>query len=739
MLSPVLMRNFAARALAFAFFLSLGATPSQGQIPTSPAEAQRLLRENPDLVRQRLLESGLSQAEIRAQLTARGIPSDALDAFLSGAPLDGNTAFDPDALAALELLGVVMEGADGLEVVETISGLQAGEFPDSLASPVFGHDIFRRGSSRFQPLLSGPVPEGYELGPGDRLLLLLTGEVELVHDLEVTREGFVVVPDVGRISIANLDIVGARSLFRDRLSGFYSGIRRGTTSVSLSVTELRTIQVYVAGEARQPGAYQLSSVATLTNALYAADGPTELASLRDIRVRRRDGQEWALDLHPYLLEGDASGDITLEQGDIVFLPLRSRRVQVVGEVIRPKLYDLADGDDVSHVLAAAGGFAAEADRRRVSIYRVVRPFDQGDVNNDRIAIDVSLAPSEAEDAPDFVGGVLIPSVGLQDGDSIVVGRVPAVADGLHVSIAGMVAEPDTFPWRDGMTLRDLIGLARGPLVGADLREAEVSRLPSDRTAGQLVESLFVPMDSSYLERRASTSTYAGAPGLAFDPPGTSLEFVLQPFDRIQIRRQPDFELPKSVIITGEVSVPGSYTLLSQNERLTNLLARAGDPLPSAYPRGAQLFRTELGRVDIDLPGAAESPDGVEDLILQPGDSLHIPEYSPTVVVRGAVNSPVTVLWREDQNFDYYIAAAGGFRTDADEGRSSVRLASGLAKTRSNFLFWSSYPTPDPGSTISVPAKDPSDRLDKVQLTSNLVAILGSLATLFIVIDRTSPN
>ena len=169
---------------------------------------------------------------------------------------------------------------------------------------------------RFQPLLSGPVSDQYRLGPGDRVLLLLTGEAELAHDLEVTREGFVVVPEVGRVSVANLTMAEVRTLFRERLAGFYSGIRRGTTSVSLTITELRTIQIYVVGEVEQPGAYQLSSVATVTNALYAANGPTLLGNLRDIRVRRRDGDDAGLDLYPYLLEGDISGDVTLEQGDV---------------------------------------------------------------------------------------------------------------------------------------------------------------------------------------------------------------------------------------------------------------------------------------------------------------------------------------------------------------------------------------------------------------------------------------
>ena len=191
------------------------------------------------------------------------------------------------------------------------------------------------------------------------------------------------------------------------------------------------------------------------------------------------------------------------------------------------------------------------------------------------------------------------------------------------------------------------------------------------------------------------------------------------------------------MITGEVSVPGQYTLLTKEDRVTDLIARSGRILDTGHPTGARLFRKvdDMGRIDLNLPLALEDPGSDENVLLQPGDSLHIPTYMPTVVVQGAVNSPVTVLYREGQDFDYYIAAAGGFRSDADQGRTAVRYASGLAKTRSKFLFWSSYPTPDAGSVISVPAKDPADRIDKVALTTSLVAILGSIATTVVVLTR----
>ena len=731
-------RTNAAGIMTLAFLTSLGVESTQGQLPTSISEAEALLRENPELVRAQLRDSGLTQEEIRAQLVARGMPSDALDTFFSDGFIDPETAFSANSIAALEMLGIVREGADGLELIEEISGFQPGdELADTASSPVFGHDIFRRATSRFQPLLSGPVPDTYQLGPGDSLLLLLTGEVELAHDLEVTREGFVVIPDVGRITLSGLDMAEASVLLRERLSGFYSGIRRGTTSVNLSIAELRTIQIYVTGEVRQPGAYQLSSMATVTNALYAADGPTDLGSLRSVKVRRKEGLEFSLDLYPYLLSGDASGDVALEQGDVVFLPLKDRRVQLSGAVTRPKLYDVAEDDDLADVLIAAGGFHSMADRKRLTVHRTLRPVEQVSNNSERIVIDLALTPSEDPEEPNHMGGAIIPPVGLQDGDSIVIDTIPAVSEGMYVSIAGLVAQPDTFPWHTGMTVRELVSLARGPTVGADLREAEVTRLPTNREAGGLAERIYVPLDSSYLDLRSVGGRVAGAPGIAFPPSGSADDFILNPFDLVQIRRQPDFELPSTVIVSGEVSVPGNYALLSKSERVTDLIERAGNILPSGYPRGARLYRAldELGRIDLDLPTALQDPGGIENLVLQSGDSIHIPVYTPTVQVLGAVNSPVTVLYREEQKFEHYIAAAGGYRSDADEGRSSVRYANGLAQTRKKFLFWSSYPKPDPGSVITVPSEDPNAQFDTMGFVTTLLGVLSSLATTIVVITR----
>lgn len=710
------------------------AAPVAAQLPTAQ-EAQRLLQENPDLVRQRLQESGMTDQEIRARLAAAGLPTSALDGFLANGSLSAQAPPTADAFAALQLLGIVRQGVDGLEIVDQITGLQDAAATDSTGFPIFGHDVFSRATSQFQPLLSGPVSDEYVLGPGDQLLAVVTGEVQLAEPLTVGRDGAVVVPTVGRIPVANLTMAEARVIFRERFSRFYSGLERGTASLNVTVTELRAIQIAVTGSVTQPGAYQLSSVATVTNALYAAGGPTDLGNLRAVRVARRQGDDHTLDLYPYLLSGDVTGDVTLREGDVVFVPPRNVRVQLHGAVNRPAEYEVGAGEYLADVLRAANGFAPQASRSRLTIHRVLRPGSRGPGLGDRSAIDLELPASEDESNPSHVGGVLIPSIALQDGDSIVIDQVADLSDGFYVTISGMVAQADTFPWREGLTLRDLMLLARGPIVGADLRQAEVTRLPDERSTGELADRLVVPLDSSYLSQRSPDGRYEGPPGIAFPPSGSAPEFALAPYDQVLILRQPEFEMPRSVTITGEVAVPGPYTLLTKDDRVTDLIERAGSILDNGHVDGAQLYRSEgaSGRIDLDLPEALANPSGDDNIVLQPGDSLHIPTYNPTVTVGGAVNTQTSVLYREGQDFDYYIAAAGGLRYDADKGRSSVRYANGLARTRSKFLFWSSYPTPGPGSIINVPTEDPNTGVDVVQLTTSLVSVLGTLTTLVIVI------
>ena len=307
------------------------ATPTQAQVGLGGV--------SPELIRQRIQASGLTPDQIRARLREAGYPPNLLDAYMSGGPVSGSSLpITPDLTESLSVLSAPAVVPDGLEKYVPPPPPEQPD-PDAL----FGLDVFHRPTSQFQPLLTGPVPGSYKLGPGDVLVLVLTGDVEAVHTLEVTREGFVVIPQVGQLFVNTLTLDQFRSVLRDRLGRVYSGIRGGadaTTRFDLSVARVRTNQVSVIGEVARPGAYQLASVATVLNALYAAGGPTERGNFRRIEVRRQGKILATFDLYDYLLRGDTGNDIILEQGDVVFVPVHGTRAKIKGEVIRPGVYEL---------------------------------------------------------------------------------------------------------------------------------------------------------------------------------------------------------------------------------------------------------------------------------------------------------------------------------------------------------------------------------------------------------------
>src|SRR5216683_2865326 len=283
-----MMRNPILGQLVFAGLLAWGSAAQAmlAQNPRLPAPGQaqalmqQVLSQNPgvaDSIRTRLQSSGLAADQIRARLEASGYPAGLLDAYLGsrtgGRPIATPVATEVAAIEALGLPPIRLPG-DGLRADTGMIAVR-GSGSQSL---VFGVDALRRSTTQFLPLLSGPVPADYKVGPGDVLVLILTGDVELAYTLPVTREGFILIPQVGQVFASQLTLDQLREVLNSRLGRVYSGVRRGsnaTTRFDLSVAKVRANQVYVIGEVTQPGAYQISSLGTVLTALYAAGGVTE--------------------------------------------------------------------------------------------------------------------------------------------------------------------------------------------------------------------------------------------------------------------------------------------------------------------------------------------------------------------------------------------------------------------------------------------------------------------------------
>jgi len=837
---------------------------SSAQQRPSPQEAEALLRTNPDLaaqVRTRLRDSGLTPDQVRARLRAEGYPEDLLDPYLiAGSASDTSRVSDPRITAALRALSVPADSLDrdslplrpdriddrsvrpeircdtlarvapvrtdslpldarttapprGPELRCTSSDGRPVAPPDS-GHAIFGLDLFASRTSQFDPNLAGPVDASYKLGPGDQLVLLLTGEVELAHRLDVTREGFVFIPQVGQLYVANLSVKQLEDLLYRVLGRVYPGVRRGAnaaTHFSVSVARLRSLQVFVAGDVVRPGSYRVSAAGTALTALYAAGGPTPNGSLRRIEIRRGGKPVDVLDVYDYIVRGDATHDPRLESGDVVFVPIRGPSVRIVGEINRPGTYELRPGESLVHVVRTAGGFRPTATPGRVQIERIVPARERRNGGAARIVLDVSTVATRAANG-DGAGEDTV-QVALEDGDLVRVFAIPdrvsnrisvngnvwqpgsqgftpnlrlsdaiARAGGLRpdaylgevlvtrtlhdssrvqlraslradgtspqdielapdddvrifsltefrakrqVAIAGAVKQSGRVTYREGMTLRDLVLLAGGLDESAYLGEVQIARLPENRAAGATAQTLRVPLDSTYV--------FSGRSAAA---PPTGNEILLRPDDQVLILRQPDWVTPRSVMLTGEVKFPGRYTLERRDERLHMVLRRAGGLTATADSTGIVFKRPRdgVGRIGVDLPRAMRESRAVDDLVLQDGDSIHIPPYSGVVTVTGAVNSPMGVAYVRGANLDYYVRAAGGPTRVGDMAHAWVTHANGRVETaHRRRMLPDDVPNPGPGSKVVVPEKPPSESSwsRNLPVVASIVASLVTLAAVLV--------
>jgi polysaccharide export outer membrane protein len=828
-------------AALLALFLAAGAGTVLAQRPTTE-QARDILRNRPDLARQlreRLGESGLTPDQVRARLRAAGYPETMLDDYLSDADTTRRVQPNARTFEAIRLLGIA--SAEEIDSLQMLSGVQDSLEvdsvladtlfdlplePDSLEEDsvdqleLFGLEIFRTRTNQFEPTLAGPVDESYRLGPGDVLVLILSGDVELAHSLEVNREGFIVVPQVGQIYVANLTLGELDNLLYARLGRVYSGVRRGagaSTTFRVTVARLRRNQIFVVGEVSRPGSYLVSAAGTTLSALYAARGPTEQGTFRNIVIRRGSSVVDSVDLYDFLLEGDGRSDVRLQNGDVIFVPVHGPHIRISGAVVRPAIYELKPGETLRDLLRAAGGFEAGALGERVQIHRILPAQHREPGGRERVVIDLGadqftdpLGPAFPMVAGDSVsvfavsdrprgfvtvkGNVWIegpvgfsPGMKLSDAIRLAGGPKPDVYLGQvlvsrlrgdstriqlrsafrdstggveqdftlededevqvfsrtdfrpvrFIAITGAVRRPGRIPYREGMTLRDAVLLADGVTEDALLQEAEVARLPDDRSDGQVAETIRVPLDSTYLFERDRDASYLGPPGMAA-PAGGAPAVVLKPYDNILILRQPDWELQRTVVITGQVRFPGRYALRTRTDRLSDLIERVGGLTDQAYPTGIELYRSlnRAGRIGVDLPRVLRNPRYRDNLILAGGDSIFIPEYNPVVKVGGAVNSPVAVAYVPGRSVSYYIYSAGGYSRLADRGRTYVTQPNGKVESvTKRFLLPDSNPRPLPGAMVFVPDRDPEDRRDYTAILGVAAQILASVVTIVVVSTR----
>lgn len=677
----------------FVCALALAAAPLAGQ-----QQAQELIRQrtgqnvSTQQILERLQASGLSRSQVRSRLQQAGYDPSLADPYFdrleAGGAAQGATplsAPSSEFMSALQEIGIAVPGVEPTpgsgpaqeqaiqEALATPSGGAGGNSGGGL--PVFGRDVFSRPTSQFAAITSGPVDPGYRLGPDDQIILVLTGDVELAYTLTVSREGFLVIPDVGQVSVNGLTLAQLQDRLYDRLGAVYSGVNRNesqaTTHFNVSLGELRRNLVYFIGEVEEPGAYQISSVATVFNGLHRAGGPSERGSFRKITIRRGGQVARQVDIYDYLLDGDTRNDIRLEQGDIVYVPLAGPMVTVRGQVRRPAQYELKADEDLRDAIRFAGGLAPDAFVQRIQVDRILPPEERRP-GHERVLIDVDLSSLDEQAEP----------FALKDGDVV---RVFGVSEERRnrVAIQGRVWRPGVYEFRPGMTVWNLIDRADGLMPEAFPAVAHVFRLNLE---DQTLE----------LRRVSLRRDESGQP---------EQDLALADLDSVVVYGRDELLNPREVSILGAVKEPGTYTL-AEDMTVEDLILAAGGFKKGALGLEAEVMRIEAGversdtlarsyRVALggELPSdlGRRSDDGAVSSLtageLTPADRFMLedqdrvfvrqrPGYSPpaTVQVSGNVLYPGSYgLTSRDERLSSVIERAGGLTDEAyAEGFRLVR-------------------------------------------------------------------
>lgn len=676
---------------------------------------------------------------------------------------------------------------------------------------VFGRNVFRSRALTFEPNENQATPENYRLGPGDEVIIDIWGENERSLREEISPEGNIMVEQVGPVYLNGLTIKEANAKLRGVFGQIYAGVSGDSPASEVRVTlgRLRTIQVNVMGEVEMPGTYRLSSFATVFHALYQAGGVTGIGTLRNIRVLRSGREVASVDIYKYLFHGDSKDDIRLEEGDIVLVPSYDLLVEVTGCVKRPMRYEMEAGEPLSQLLAYAGGFTGDAYGREVRVVRTMgREHELFNVDSvgygtfalmdgDSVAVGrvldryanrievqgavyrpgmyelgegthtvrelIGRAEGLREDAfrgrallfrerddltPEIVAvdleGVLsgrLTDISLRRNDVLVVSSVHDLEDRGGFTIGGEVARPGVYPYAAHTTVEDLIVQAGGLLDGASTVKVEVSRRLKD------------PKSTTPSNGVGKVYAFSLKEGLVVDG---EAGFELAPFDVVEVRRSPGYQPQRQVVLDGEVVFTGNYTLIRKNERLSDLVKRAGGITDDAYVRGGRLIRRmneeeravrdaalraaqqnrgadsvsleklmadDYYAVGIELDKALSNPGSDYDVVLREGDRLVVPEYVSTVKINGDVMYPNTTVYLKDKRVKYYIAQAGGYGARAKRNKAYIVYMNGrVARVKGRAKV-------EPGCEIIVPSKRDRKRMGIAEILglTTSAASIGTMA------------
>ncbi|WP_455962154.1 SLBB domain-containing protein [Bacteroides bouchesdurhonensis] len=654
---------------------------------------------------------------------------------------------------------------------------------------VFGRNIFNTKNLTFEPSVNLATPSNYRLGPGDEVIIDIWGASQNTIRQQISPDGTINIQKIGPVYLSGLTVSEGNDYLKKSLNKIYNGLNSDTdpsSDIRLTLGNIRTIQINVMGEVIQPGTYALSSFSTVFHALYRAGGVSDIGSLRNVQLVRNGKNIATIDVYDFIMKGNSQDDIRLQEGDVVIVPAYDVLVKISGKVKRPMRFEMKKDENLATLIKYAGGFDADAYTRSLRVVRqngqeyevnTVRDIDysvyqmrngdvvtaeailnrftnklevrgavyrpgiyqlSGQLNTIRELVNEAQGLTgdaflnravlyrQREDLTTEVLSVDIksimdgtsPNIALVKNDILYIPSIHDLEDRGNITVHGEVTKPASYPYADNMTLEDLIIQAGGLREAASTVRVDISRRIKN------------PRSTADNDTIGQMFSFSLKDGFVIDgQPG----FVLQPYDEVYVRRSPGYQAQQNVGIEGEILFDGTYALTSREERLSDLVNKAGGATNYAYLRGAKLtrvanadekkrmgdvirlMRRQLGEemmdslgidvedtftVGIDLERALRDPKSSSNIVLREGDVISIPKNTNTVTINGAVMVPNTVSYLEGKDINYYLNQSGGYSDNAKKSKKFIVYMNGqVSRVKGN-----GKKQIEPGCEIIVPSK-----------------------------------
>ena len=676
---------------------------------------------------------------------------------------------------------------------------------------IFGHSFFKNNNIKFYDKANQlKAPNNYILGIGDEINVAIWGYSDFSGAFTIDEDGAINPKLVGRIYLNGLTFKDVKGVIAAKFKNVYD---LNNSQIDVTLQYSKVITVNIVGEVNKPGAYTIPSINTAFNALVTVGGISPIGSVRKIAVKRGGQNIKTLDVYEYLVNPNSKQDFFLENNDYIFIPPFGKVVKISGQVKRPLRYELIEKENLNDLIKYAGGFEAGAYKKSIQI---IRYFNDEkiilDINFDSLMTSkkdfelydgdevlIRKIPEEYKNFVELIGPVKLPgNYQIKEGDRIsdIIKRAEGVlydvfdtrayvirvnadlskkympfnlmevignentnnniklqnmdviklfskkyfTDQFSFTVLGAVRSPGEFAFGEGITLKDALYLA-----GRLKKEASRNRIEISRSIDSFTSS------KVFVTTKTIVKTVQIGDDLTIDK--ASENFLIQPFDQILVRVDPNFELQKNIVLSGEVLYPGKYTILNKKEKLLDIIERAGGLTQWAFPEGAKLIRKEsnTGVLFLKLQDAINDTNSIYNYILKEGDSLNIPKVDQLIQISGLINYPnidslkqISAPFNKNKSARYYINNFGlGFSQDASRKNTYVIESGGYVNRTKKILFINFYPKVNKGSSIVVPKKiknnaknlKESEPINWNKQIENFTVKLTALATLGIIFSN----